>query len=359
MPIKSNMTNISLFVTVAAVCASIATSAPITVDQISANVMGMYTSLGPISLDDTLSYTASVPFEMTYDSGSGKVGFGGSVKVTTNEISGCNGLKTISFEGSFKLTLPSTLTTSLNTLSNVITVPAISEITSGSGITVSTEIDVARELEACGESSHCSATVRLSDLLPDKKPLLELLGTDVKFYVDLSELTLFDGGIGIPLTLIIKVLAKQDMKLQTSVCGRRELDFMGDRSAYICGQKKDDGKCMAASLQPLTYANCVACNAMCTAVGSVIEKDALFDSYINLAELLETTAEAADSSDALQGVVRECGGEADFNYEDAIKCFGVGSTKSCLKSGSEASGATQLHLNIFAIAAVAFLAFIQ
>lgn len=335
MSIKSNMTNITLFMTVFAVCASIATSAPITIARVSASVGGVSTAVGPIVLNDTVSYSATVGFELSFGSGANSIGINAPFQVKTNDNPGCNGLKKIKFLGGLQLDLPSTFTTPINTLTNalssVVQVPSIADFSTG--LAVSADIDVS--------SMTSDIDIKLSDKLPpSKKPALELLGTDITFRIAVSELKLFDGGVEIPLYVIFEVLAKNSMKLPTDVCG--------PRGANICGA--------SCGLAPTTAtAQCVLCDALCRAAGSVLDavlpgnnNDALYAKTVNVAEVLE---EVAGSSANLQGTVRTCAAAS------SKKCFGIGTTKKCPEP--ELSGATQLHLDIFAIAAVAFLAFMQ
>ena len=114
------MTNMNMFIALAVVCASIAASAPITVNQVTATVAGVSTSVGAIVLNDTMRYKLTAPFVMTMgDDDDSKMGFSGSVEAKTNDNPTCAGLKTITMDASFKLILPSDLTTPITTLKNL------------------------------------------------------------------------------------------------------------------------------------------------------------------------------------------------------------------------------------------------
>lgn len=338
MSIKTNMTNITLFVTVFAVCASIAASAPIEVNKVSASIGGVSTSVGKIVLDDTTSYKVTAPFEMTLGSGSDEMGFSGSIVAKTNDNPACTGIKTITIEGSFKLILPSSLTSPITTLRNFGSmgvkpfqsfVPDITDITDN-GLTITADIDVSA---VTGD-----VDIKLSEKVgADKQKILELLGTDLTFRIALSELRLYEKGVEMPLYIIVEIVKKGSMKLPSSLCGGRKQN--------ICGANCGFGDAV-----------CGACDELCDAAGSAIDavmdgtdNPAIFEAEYNVAKLLDDVANAAGAD--LKGTVRNCAAAS------SKKCFGIGTAEKCPEP--ELSGATQLHLNIFAIAAVAFLAFMQ
>lgn len=333
------MTNMNMFIALAVVCASIAASAPITVNQVTATVAGVSTSVGAIVLNDTMRYKLTAPFEMTMGTGAAKMGFSGSVEAKTNDNPTCAGLKTITMDASFKLILPSDLTTPITTLKNVNVlgqkpfedfIPDVSSITDD-GFTISQEIDVS--------AMTADIDIKLSDKVgTDKQKILELLGTEITFRIALSELRLYKKGVEIPLYIIVEIVKKANMKLPSALCG-------DDRGAYLCGDA-----CGSGDL------SCGACDALCTAAGTVIDtvvdgtdNPALFENTFNVAKLLDDVATAASVSD-LKGAVRTCAAAS------SKKCFGIGTADVCPDT---LSGATQHHLNALALAVVAFLAYLQ
>ena len=331
------MTNMNMFIALAVVCASIAASAPITVNQVTATVAGVSTSVGAIVLNDTMRYKLTAPFVMTMgDDDDSKMGFSGSVEAKTNDNPTCAGLKTITMDASFKLILPSDLTTPITTLKNFGVgkpfedfVPDVSSITDD-GFTISQEIDVS--------AMTADIDIKLSDKVgEDKKKILELLGTEITFRIALSELRLYKKGVEIPLYIIVEIVKKANMKLPSALCG-------DDRGANLCGDACG------------TSAICQACDALCTAAGTVIDavvdgtdNPALFENTFNVAKLLEDVATAASVTD-LKGAVRTCAAAS------SKKCFGIGTADVCPDT---LSGATQHHLNALALAVVAFLAYLQ
>ena len=333
------MTNMNMFIALAVVCASIAASAPITVNQVTATVAGVSTSVGAIVLNDTMRYKLTAPFEMTMGTGADKMGFSGSVEAKTNDNPTCAGLKTITMDASFKLILPSDLTTPITTLKNVNipvvgkpfedVIPDVSSITDD-GFTISQEIDVS--------AMTADIDIKLSDKVgADKKKILELLGTEITFRIALSELRLYKKGVEIPLYIIVEIVKKANMKLPSELCD--------DRGAYLCGDA-------CGTLD----ASCKACDALCTAAGTVIDavvegtgNSALFENTFNVAKLLDDVATAASVTD-LKGAVRTCAAAS------SKKCFGIGTADVCPDT---LSGATQHHLNALALAVVAFLAYLQ
>ena len=332
------MTNMNMFIALAVVCASIAASAPITVNQVTATVAGVSTSVGAIVLNDTMRYKLTAPFEMTMGTGADKMGFSGSVEAKTNDNPTCAGLKTITMDASFKLILPSDLTTPITTLRDAgigsltpfkTVVPDVSSITDD-GFTISQEIDVS--------AMTADIDIKLSDKVgTDKQKILELLGTEITFRIALSELRLYKKGVEIPLYIIVEIVKKANMKLPSELCD--------DRGAYLCGDA-----CGTTDL------SCKACDALCTAAGTVIDtvvdgtdNPALFENTFNVAKLLDDVATAASVSD-LKGAVRTCAAAS------SKKCFGIGTADVCPDT---LSGATQHHLNALALAVVAFLAYLQ
>ena len=335
------MTNMNMFIALAVVCASIAASAPITVNQVTATVAGVPTSVGAIVLNDTMRYKLTAPFEMTMGTGAAKMGFSGSVEAKTNDNPTCAGLKTITMDASFKLILPSDFTTTITVLRDAgITglgkpfedvIPDVSSITDD-GFTISQEIDVS--------AMTADIDIKLSDKVgPDKQKILEFLGTEITFRIALSELRLYKKGVEIPLYIIVEIVKKANMKLPSSaLCG-------DDRGANICGD----------ACGTLDY-GCKACDALCTAAGTVIDavvegtgNSALFENTFNVAKLLDDVATAASVTD-LKGAVRTCAAAS------SKKCFGIGTADVCPDT---LSGATQHHLNALALAVVAFLAYLQ
>jgi hypothetical protein len=337
------MTNMNMFIALAVVCASIAASAPITVNQVTATVAGVSTSVGAIVLNDTMRYKLTAPFEMTMGTGAAKMGFSGSVEAKTNDNPTCAGLKTITMDASFKLILPSDLTTPITTLKNFgLTVfgvgtkpfedfiPDVSSITDD-GFTISQEIDVS--------AMTADIDIKLSDKVgPDKQKILELLGTEITFRIALSELRLYKKGVEIPLYIIVEIVKKANMKLPSALCG-------DDRGANLCGDACGTGD-----------VKCEACDALCTAAGTVIDavvegtgNSALFENTFNVAKLLDDVATLASVTD-LKGAVRTCAAAS------SKKCFGIGTADVCPDT---LSGATQHHLNALALAVVAFLAYLQ
>ena len=331
------MTNMNMFIALAVVCASIAASAPITVNQVTATVAGVSTSVGAIVLNDTMRYKLTAPFEMTMGTGADKMGFSGSVEAKTNDNPTCAGLKTITMDASFKLILPSDLTTPITTLRDAgigsltpfkTVVPDVSSITDD-GFTISQEIDVS--------AMTADIDIKLSDKVgTDKQKILELLGTEITFRIALSELRLYKKGVEIPLYIIVEIVKKANMKLPSELCDDRGANLCGD----ACG----------------TSASCQACDALCTAAGTVIDtvvdgtdNPALFENTFNVAKLLDDVATAASVSD-LKGAVRTCAAAS------SKKCFGIGTADVCPDT---LSGATQHHLNALALAVVAFLAYLQ
>ena len=333
------MTNMNMFIALAVVCASIAASAPITVNQVTATVAGVSTSVGAIVLNDTMRYKLTAPFEMTMGTGAAKMGFSGSVEAKTNDNPTCAGLKTITMDASFKLILPSDLTTPITTLKNVGIpgfgkpfedfIPDVSSITDD-GFTISQEIDVS--------AMTADIDIKLSDKVgTDKQKILELLGTEITFRIALSELRLYKKGVEIPLYIIVEIVKKANMKLPSALCD--------DRGKNLCGDA-----CGTLDL------SCKACDALCTAAGTVIDavvdgtdNPALFENTFNVAKLLEDVATAASVTD-LKGAVRTCAAAS------SKKCFGIGTADVCPDT---LSGATQHHLNALALAVVAFLAYLQ
>ena len=333
------MTNMNMFIALAVVCASIAASAPITVNQVTATVAGVPTSVGAIVLNDTMRYKLTAPFVMTMgDDDDSKMGFSGSVEAKTNDNPTCAGLKTITMDASFKLILPSDLTNPITTLRDAgITglgkpfedvIPDVSSITDD-GFTISQEIDVS--------AMTADIDIKLSDKVgPDKQKILEFLGTEITFRIALSELRLYKKGVEIPLYIIVEIVKKANMKLPSELCD--------DRGAYLCGDACG------------TSASCQACDALCTAAGTVIDavvdgtdNPALFENTFNVAKLLDDVATAASVTD-LKGAVRTCAAAS------SKKCFGIGTADVCPDT---LSGATQHHLNALALAVVAFLAYLQ
>lgn len=166
---------------------------------------------------------------------------------------------------------------------------------------------------------------------------MELLGTEITFRIALSELRLYKKGVEIPLYIIVEIVKKANMKLPSALCG-------DDRGANLCGDACG------------TSAICQACDALCTAAGTVIDavvdgtdNPALFENTFNVAKLLEDVATAASVTD-LKGAVRTCAAAS------SKKCFGIGTADVCPDT---LSGATQHHLNALALAVVAFLAYLQ
>ena len=226
----------NIFITFA-LCASIAAAAPVSVPKVQASLSGITTYVGAITLDDTAGYKVTAPFGMTLDGtcsestytdkascedandcgfggGSGacnyvwtEAGFSGSFEAKTNDNPSCDGLKTITVTGSFKLNLPKALTDAIGALSTALgsaLVPDISTLSDGFSITQ--EIDVS--------SLTADIDIPLSDKVGvDKQKILNLLGTDITFRIAISELRLFKKGVEIPLYIVVEVVKKSIMKL--------------------------------------------------------------------------------------------------------------------------------------------------
>ena len=148
--------------------------------------------------------------------------------------------------------------------------------------------------------------IKLSDKVgTDKQKILELLGTEITFRIALSELRLYKKGVEIPLYIIVEIVKKANMKLPSALCD--------DRGEYLCGDA-------CATVGDLS---CKACDALCTAAGTVIDavvegtgNSALFENTFNVAKLLDDVATAASVTD-LKGAVRTRAAAS------SKKCFGT------------------------------------
>ena len=321
--------SMNIFITFA-LCASIASAAPVSVPKVQASLAGITTYVGAITLNDTAGYAVTAPFGMDISG----TGFSGSVEAKTNDNPSCDGLKTITVTGSFKLNLPTALTTAINTLSTALggtLVPDISTLSNGFAITQ--EIDVS--------SLTADIDILLSDKVGvDKQKILNLLGTDITFRIAISELRLFKKGVEIPLYIVVEVVKKSIMKLPAESCGARK--------ANICG-----------AACPMGDAVCGLCDALCTAAGTAIDaviagtnNAAVFEQTYNVAKLLNDVA--TDQSADTKGIVRDCAAAP------SKKCFGIGTADACPVAEAELkSGAGKCQLNVLSFAVVALLAYLQ
>ena len=323
----------NIFITFA-LCASIAAAAPVSVPKVQASLSGITTYVGAITLNDTAGYVVTAPFGMDISG----TGFSGSVEAKTNDNPSCDGLKTITVTGSFKVNLPTALTNAIGALSTALEsalVPDISTLSDGFSITQ--EIDVS--------SLTADIDILLSDKVGvDKQKILNLLGTDITFRIAISELRLFKKGVEIPLYIVVEVVKKSIMKLPAESCGSRK--------ANICG-----------AACPVTLANpnaaCVSCEVLCAAAGSAIDavidgtnNAAVFEQTYNVAKLLNDVA--TDQSVDTKGIVRDCAAAT------SKKCFGIGTADACPVAEAELkSGAGKYQLNVLSFAVVALLAYLQ
>ena len=320
--------SMNIFITFA-LCASIAAAAPVSVPKVQASLSGITTYVGAITLNDTAGYVVTAPFGMDISG----TGFSGSVEAKTNDNPSCDGLKTITVTGSFKVNLPTALTNAISTLSAT-SVPVPDMSTLSDGFSITQEIDVS--------SLTADIDIPLSDKVGvDKQKILNLLGTDITFRIAISELRLFKKGVEIPLYIVVEVVKKSIMKLPAESCGSRK--------ANICG-----AACPAT--EALT---CGACATLCTAAGSAIDaviagtdNAAIFEQTYNVAKLLNDVA--TDQSADTKGIVRDCAAAP------SKKCFGIGTSESCTANalGSE-SGAGKYQLNVLSFIIVALLAYLQ
>jgi hypothetical protein len=321
--------SMNIFITFA-LCASIAAAAPVSVPKVQAELAGITTYVGAITLNDTAGYKVTAPFGMDISG----TGFSGSVEAKTNDNPSCDGLKTITVTGSFKLNLPKALTDAIDTLSTALggtLVPDISTLSDGFSITQ--EIDVS--------SLTADIDIPLSDKVGvDKQKILNLLGTDITFRIAISELRLFKKGVEIPLYIVVEVVKKSIMKLPAESCGARK--------ANICG-----------AACPTLDAVCGFCEVLCIAAGTAIDavidgtkNAAIFEQTYNVAKLLDDVA--TDQSADIKGIVRDCAAAT------SKKCFGIGTADACPVAEAELkSGAGKYQLNVLSFAVVALLAYLQ
>ena len=321
--------SMNIFITFA-LCASIAAAAPVSVPKVQASLSGITTYVGAITLNDTAGYVVTAPFGMDISG----TGFSGSVEAKTNDNPSCDGLKTITVTGSFKLNLPKALTDAIGALSTALgsaLVPDISTLSDGFSITQ--EIDVS--------SLTADIDIPLSDKVGvDKQKILNLLGTDITFRIAISELRLFKKGVEIPLYIVVEVVKKSIMKLPAESCGARK--------ANICG-----------AACPVGDIPCGSCEVLCAAAGSAIDaviagtnNAAVFEQTYNVAKLLNDVA--TDQSVDTKGIVRDCAAAT------SKKCFGIGTADACPVAEAELkSGAGKYQLNVLSFAVVALLAYLQ